>query len=155
MMREIEGPRAAGFPFTRQAARRALSPALFCLVRGSQLPALRGATVPMPHLRVPALQRREGRPNRVRRRVAVVNTPGDGRTTFAGYCAELGDTDEHRALASASIAPRAHGIRQRGRSGEGQVADLSLAVHRLKLLSQKRFYTRNEAPLQGKSPSPT
>ena len=68
---------------------------------------------------------------------------------------ELGDTDEHRALGE-----RFHRTSERMESGHGdetaknKFADLSLAVHRLKLLSQKRFYTQNEARSQGKSPSP-
>ena len=67
---------------------------------------------------------------------------------------ELGDTDEHRALGE-----RFHRTSERMESGnadeaaKAKFADLSLAVHRLKLLSQKRFYTQNEAPSPGKSPS--
>src|SRR5476651_797165 len=69
---------------------------------------------------------------------------------------ELGDTDEHRALGE-----RFHRTSERMESGHGdeaakaKFADLSLAVHRLKLLSQNRFYTQNEAPSPGESPSPT
>jgi Fe-S-cluster containining protein len=69
---------------------------------------------------------------------------------------ELGDADEHRALGE-----RFHRTSERMESGDGddaakaKFADLSLAVHRLKLLSQDRFYTQNDAPSQGKSPSPT
>ena len=68
---------------------------------------------------------------------------------------ELGDTDEHRALGE-----RFHRTAERMESGHAdeaaktKFADLSLAVHRLKLLSQKRFYTQNEARSPGKSPSP-
>ncbi len=68
---------------------------------------------------------------------------------------ELGDTDEHRALGE-----RFHRTSERMESDHGdeaaraKFADLSLAVHRLKLLSQERFYTQNEADPQGKSPSP-
>ena len=68
---------------------------------------------------------------------------------------ELGDTDEHRALGE-----RFHRTSERMESGHGDeaakatFADLSLAVHRLKLLSQKRFYTQNDAPTPGKSPLP-
>lgn len=95
-----------------------------------------------------------------------------GRTTFAAalplvkharrradqvrrLLRELGDTDEHRALGE-----RFHRTSERMESGRGdeaakaKFADLSLAVHRLKLLSQKRFHTQNEAPSQGKSPPP-
>ena len=68
---------------------------------------------------------------------------------------ELGDTDEHRALGE-----RFHRTSERMESGnadEGaktKFADLSLAMHRLKLLSQNRFYTQNDAWSPGKSPSP-
>ena len=67
---------------------------------------------------------------------------------------ELGDTEEHRALGE-----RFHRTSDRMEFGnadaaaKAKFADLSLAVHRLKLLSDNRFYTRNEAPSQGKSPS--
>ncbi len=67
---------------------------------------------------------------------------------------ELGDTDEHRALGE-----RFHRTAERMESGHGDeaakntFADLSLAVHRLKLLSQKRFYTQNDAQSPGKSRS--
>ncbi|MES2694864.1 MAG: YkgJ family cysteine cluster protein [Verrucomicrobiota bacterium] len=69
---------------------------------------------------------------------------------------ELGDTDEHRALGE-----RIHRTSERmesGRADEGakaKFADLSLSIHRLKLLSQNRFYTQNDARPQGESPSPT
>ena len=65
---------------------------------------------------------------------------------------ELGDTDEHRALGE-----RFHRTAERMESGHAdeaaktKFADLSLAVHRLKLLSQKRFYTQNDAPSPGKT----
>ena len=68
---------------------------------------------------------------------------------------ELGDTEEHRALGE-----RFHRTSDRMEFGnadaaaKAKFADLSLAVHRLKLLSDNRFYTRNEARSQGKSPSP-
>lgn len=68
---------------------------------------------------------------------------------------ELGDTDEHRALGE-----RFHRTAERMESGnadaaaKAKFADLSLAVHRLKLLSQKRFYTQNEARSEGKTSSP-
>jgi Fe-S-cluster containining protein len=94
-----------------------------------------------------------------------------GRTTFAGalpvvkqarrradhvrrLLRELGDTDEHRALGE-----RVHRTSERMESGhadeaaKAKFADLSLAVHRLKLLTQKRFYTLNDAQPPGKSPS--
>lgn len=67
---------------------------------------------------------------------------------------ELGDTDEHRALGE-----RFHRTSERMEAGDAdeaakaKFADLSLAVHRLKLLSHRRFYTQNDAPLEGKSPS--
>ena len=60
---------------------------------------------------------------------------------------ELGDTDEHRALGE-----RFHRTSERMESehadeaAKAKFADLSLAVHRLKLLSHERFYTQNEAP---------
>ncbi len=66
---------------------------------------------------------------------------------------ELGDTDEHRALGE-----RFHRTSERMESGNAddtaktKFADLSLAIHRLKLLSQNRFYTQNDAPAEGKSP---
>ena len=66
---------------------------------------------------------------------------------------ELGDTDEHRALGE-----RFHRTAERMESGnadeaaKAKFADLSLAVHRLKLLSQNRFYTLNEARSEGKAP---
>jgi Fe-S-cluster containining protein len=58
---------------------------------------------------------------------------------------ELGDTDEHRALGE-----RFHRTSERLEAGniddaaKAKYADLSLAVHRLKLLSHKRFYTQND-----------
>ena len=67
---------------------------------------------------------------------------------------ELGDTDEHRALGE-----RFHRTSERMESGnadeaaKAKFADLSLAVHRLKLLLHNRFYTQNEARSEGKSPS--
>jgi uncharacterized protein len=67
---------------------------------------------------------------------------------------ELGDTDEHRGLGE-----RFHRTSERMESGTAdetaktKFADLSLAVHRLKLLLHDRFYTRNEAPSEGESPS--
>jgi Fe-S-cluster containining protein len=68
---------------------------------------------------------------------------------------ELGDTDEHRALGE-----RFHRTSERLESGhadeaaKAKFADLSLAVHRFKLLSHERFYTQNDAPAGSKSPSP-
>lgn len=68
---------------------------------------------------------------------------------------ELGDADEHRALGE-----RFHRTSERMESGNGdeaakiKFADLSLAVHRLKLLSHRRFYTQNDAQSQGESPTP-
>ncbi len=68
---------------------------------------------------------------------------------------ELGDTDEHRALGE-----RFHRTSERMECGNAdeaakiKFADLSLAVHRLKLLSHSRFYTQNEAWSPGESPSP-
>ena len=68
---------------------------------------------------------------------------------------ELGDTDEYRALGE-----RFHRTSERMESGDAdeaaraKFADLSLAVHRFKLLSQDRFYTQNDPPAQGESPSP-
>lgn len=67
---------------------------------------------------------------------------------------ELGDTDEHLALGE-----RVHRTSERMESGhadeaaKAKFADLSLAVHRLKLLTQERFYSQNDAPTPGKSPS--
>ena len=67
---------------------------------------------------------------------------------------ELGDTDEHRALGE-----RFHRTSERIESGNAdeaaktKFADLSLAVHRLKLLSHNKFYTQNEARPEGNSPS--
>jgi hypothetical protein len=66
---------------------------------------------------------------------------------------ELGDTDEHRALGE-----RFHRTSERMEAGNAdeaaktKFADLSLAVHRLKLLSHQRFYTQNEARSEGESP---
>lgn len=68
---------------------------------------------------------------------------------------ELGDTDEHRA-----VGERFHRTAERMEAGgadeaaKARFADLSLAVHRLKLLLHDRFYTRNDAGSEGKSPSP-
>ena len=59
---------------------------------------------------------------------------------------ELGDTDERRALGE-----RFHRTSERMESShadeaaKAKYADLSLAVHRLKLLSHDRFYTQNKA----------
>jgi Fe-S-cluster containining protein len=59
---------------------------------------------------------------------------------------ELGDNDEHRALGE-----RFHRTSERLEAGstdeaaKARYADLSLAVHRLKLLSHERFYTQNDA----------
>ncbi len=59
---------------------------------------------------------------------------------------ELGDTDEHRALGE-----RFHRTSERLEAGgadeaaKAKFADLSLAVHRLKLLSHAEFYTQNDA----------
>ncbi len=64
---------------------------------------------------------------------------------------ELGDTDEHRALGE-----RFHRTSERMESGNAdeaaktKFADLSLAVHRLKLLLHNRFYSQNEARSEGK-----
>lgn len=58
---------------------------------------------------------------------------------------ELGDTDEHRALGE-----RFHRTSERLESGNADAAthakfaDLSLAVHRLKLQAQEKFYTKTE-----------
>jgi Fe-S-cluster containining protein len=68
---------------------------------------------------------------------------------------ELGDADEHRALGE-----RFHRTAERMESGsadeaaKAKFADLSLAVHRLKLLSQSGFYAQNEARSEGKTPAP-
>lgn len=65
---------------------------------------------------------------------------------------ELGDTGEHRALGE-----RFHRTAERMESGgaeeaaKGKFADLSLAMHRLKLLLHGRFYTQNEAHPEGKT----
>jgi uncharacterized protein len=90
-----------------------------------------------------------------------------GRTTFAAalpvvkqarrradhvrrLLRELGDTDEHRALGE-----RFHRTSERLEAGGAdeaamaKFADLSLAVHKLKLLSHKKFYTQNDAPREG------
>ncbi len=67
---------------------------------------------------------------------------------------KLGDADEHRALGE-----RFHRTSERVESGNADeaakavFADLSLAVHRLKLLLQGRFYSRNEARSDEGSPS--
>lgn len=59
---------------------------------------------------------------------------------------QLGDTDEHRALGE-----RCHRTSERLESGhadeaaKARFADLSLAMHRLKLLLHERFYIQNEA----------
>jgi uncharacterized protein len=59
---------------------------------------------------------------------------------------ELGDTDEHRALGE-----RFHRTSERLESGnadaaaKAKFADLSLVVHRLKLQTLEKFYTRTEA----------
>lgn len=64
----------------------------------------------------------------------------------------LGDADEHRALGE-----RIHRTSERLEAGhaddaaKARFADLSLAVHRLKLLLQSRFYSLNEARSEGKS----
>jgi hypothetical protein len=68
---------------------------------------------------------------------------------------ELGDVDEHRALGE-----RFHRTAERMESGDteeaakSRFADLSLAMHRLKLLMHGRFYTQNDARPEGKSPGP-
>ncbi len=68
---------------------------------------------------------------------------------------ELGDTDEHRALGE-----RFHRTAERMESGtaseaaKARFADLSLAVHRLKLLLHDRFYTLNVPGAEGRSPTP-
>lgn len=68
---------------------------------------------------------------------------------------ELGDKDEHRALGE-----RFHRTSERLESGnadetaKAKFADLSLAVHRLKLLLHDRFYIQNDAGPAGGSPSP-
>jgi uncharacterized protein len=60
---------------------------------------------------------------------------------------ELGDTDEHRALGE-----RFHRTSERMEAGDADeaakatFADLSLAVHHLRLLSYDKFYTKAEAP---------
>ena len=60
---------------------------------------------------------------------------------------ELGDTDEHRALGE-----RFHRTSERLESGladdaaKAKYADLSLAVHQLKLLAVDKFYTQTIAP---------
>jgi uncharacterized protein len=65
---------------------------------------------------------------------------------------ELGDTDEHRALGE-----RFHRTSERMESGnaseaeKAKFADLSLAVHHLKLLSYQEFYIKTEAPPPSKS----
>jgi hypothetical protein len=58
---------------------------------------------------------------------------------------ELGDTDEHRALGE-----RIHRTSERLESGnadaaaKAKFADLSLAVHHLKLQAHDKFYTKTE-----------
>jgi Fe-S-cluster containining protein len=65
----------------------------------------------------------------------------------------LGDTDEHRALGE-----RFHRTSERLESGsadeasQARFADLSLAVHRLRLLLQGRFYSLNQARAERKAP---
>jgi Fe-S-cluster containining protein len=60
---------------------------------------------------------------------------------------ELGDTDEHRALGE-----RFHRTSERLEAGtvdeaaKAKFADLSLAVHHLRLLSYNKFYTKAETP---------
>lgn len=60
---------------------------------------------------------------------------------------ELGDTDEHR-----SLGERFHRTSERLESGSPDTAtrekyaDLSLAVHRLKLQTHDHFYTKTEGP---------
>lgn len=60
---------------------------------------------------------------------------------------ELGDTDEHRALGE-----RFHRTSERLETGNADeaakatFADLSLAVHHLRLLSYNKFYTKAETP---------
>jgi hypothetical protein len=86
-----------------------------------------------------------------------------GRTTFAAaldlvkrsrrqadkvrrLLRELGDTDEHR-----SLGERFHRTTERLESGNAdpaalaKFADLSVAVHRLKLQAHEKFYTQTEA----------
>lgn len=66
---------------------------------------------------------------------------------------ELGDADEHRALGE-----RCHRTSERIESGHADeaakatFADLSLALHRLKLLLHDRFYIQNEAEPKPASP---
>jgi hypothetical protein len=61
---------------------------------------------------------------------------------------ELGDTDEHRALGE-----RFHRTSERLESGmpddaaKAKFADLSLAVHHLKLRAFEKFYTQTTAPI--------
>lgn len=60
---------------------------------------------------------------------------------------ELGDTDEHRALGE-----RFHRTSERleatdaDPAAKARYADLSLAMHQLKLLAHEKFYTQTEAP---------
>jgi Fe-S-cluster containining protein len=67
---------------------------------------------------------------------------------------ELGDTDEHR-----SLGERFHRTAERMEAGNAEeaaknmFADLSLAMHRLKLLLHGEFYTQNEARPEGNSPA--
>lgn len=64
---------------------------------------------------------------------------------------ELGDTDEHR-----SLGERVHRTSERLEGGttdeaaKAKFADLSLALHRFKLLTQSRFYAQNDAPAPGR-----
>jgi Fe-S-cluster containining protein len=64
---------------------------------------------------------------------------------------ELGDTDEHRA-----VGERFHRTSERLESGQADAeamakfADLSLAVHRLKLQAFAKFYTQSETPVEGR-----
>ena len=66
---------------------------------------------------------------------------------------ELGDNDEHRALGE-----RFHRTSERLESGDADAAarakyaDLSLAVHRLKLQAHDKFYTQTDAH-DGRTPS--
>lgn len=56
----------------------------------------------------------------------------------------LGDTDEHRGLGERFFRMQCRmEERDPGASGLATFADLSFAVHRLKLLTHERFYTRS------------
>lgn len=56
----------------------------------------------------------------------------------------LGDTDEHRALGERFFRMQCRMEEERrGPEDLATFADLSLAVHQLKLLTQERFYTRS------------